>query len=68
MFSFRFFFKKRFLREGLKEPVFRGGDFFRAGCNFSTKNEQKSGIFNDKKNLKTGILCSVVTENPNWEI
>ena len=42
--------------------------FSSGGCNFSTKNKPKSGIFNDKKSLKTGIFCSVGTKNSNWEI
>ena len=27
---------------------FRGGDFFREGCNFHIKNKLKSEMFNDK--------------------
>ena len=27
---------------------FRGGDFFRGGCNFHIKNKLKSEMFNDK--------------------
>ena len=27
----------------------RGGDVFQGGCNFLTKNNLKSGMFNDKK-------------------
>ena len=42
--------------------------FSSGGCNFSTKNKPKSGIFNDKKSLKTGIFCSVGTKNSNWKI
>ena len=28
-----------------------GGDYFQEGCNFSTKNKLKSGMFQDKKKL-----------------
>ena len=57
MFSFKFFLKKKISQKiqggrGLdRTSVFRGGDFFHGGCNFSTKNKLKSGIFNDKKSL-----------------
>ena len=57
-----------------KTSVFRGGllrekDFFlEGGCNFWIKNKLKSEIFNDKKGLQTGMLCSVITKNSNWEI
>ena len=35
---------------------------------FLIKNKLKSEIFNDKKGLQTGMLCSVITKNSNWEI
>ena len=47
---------------------FKRGFSGKEGCNFSTKNKTKSGIFNDKKSLKTGIFCSIGTKNSNWEI
>ena len=52
-FSLYQIFKKRGLdrtssfRVAGKERV----TFFKGGCNFSTKNKLKSGIFNDKKSL-----------------
>ena len=54
-----------FLKGGCWE---RGGDFFQGGCNFLTKNELKSGLFNEKKGLYTRMLCSVETKNSNWDI
>ena len=54
-----------FLKGGCWE---RGANFFQAGCNFLTKNELKSELFNEKKSLYTRMLCSVVTKNSNWEI
>ena len=57
-----------------KTSGFRGGllgkkgvTFFRGGCNFLIKH-LKSEVFNDKKSLSRRILCSVITENSNWEI
>ena len=34
----------------------RGDNFFQEGCNFYVKNQLKSEIFNDKKNVYTKVV------------
>ena len=45
-----------------------GGNIFQWGCSFYIKNQLKSEMFKNKKNLEAKMFFSAIAKNLNWEI